>query len=95
MRNYFLIILFFFSTSFSAYSQADTTKINPYRLGIVLASGASVLEALTFMFKILGGVISLHPFILTMVQILDTLEILIKGGTFLVANLLQTFFIII
>ena len=43
MRSYFLIILFFFSTSFSAYSQADTSKINPYRLGIVLASGASVL----------------------------------------------------
>ena len=43
MRNYFLIILFFFSTSFSAYSQADTTKINPYRLSIVLVSGASVL----------------------------------------------------
>ena len=42
MRNYFLIILFFLNTSFSAYSQVDTTKINPYRLGIVLASGASV-----------------------------------------------------
>ena len=43
MRNYFLLILFAFSSTFSAYSQADSSRVNPYRLGIVLASGASVL----------------------------------------------------
>ena len=43
MRNYFLVILLFFSTSSSAYSQNDTSKINTYKFGIVVASGVSVL----------------------------------------------------
>ena len=43
MRNYFLLILFLLSINFHAYSQADSSQVNPYRLGVVLASGASVL----------------------------------------------------
>ena len=43
MRNNFLLILFVLSSNFSAYSQTDSSQVNPYKLGIVLASGASVL----------------------------------------------------
>ena len=43
MRYYFLIILYFFSSSSEAISRLDTNEINPLRLGVVLASGVTVL----------------------------------------------------
>ena len=43
MRYFFLIIFYFFSFSSEAISRLDTNEINPFRLGVVIASGASVL----------------------------------------------------
>jgi len=43
MPRYFLIYFLSFFVVKSSFSQSDTSKVNPYKLALVLSSGASVL----------------------------------------------------
>ena len=43
MSKYFLIYLLSFLVVKSSFAQSDTSKVNPYKLALVLGSGASVL----------------------------------------------------
>ena len=43
MPKYFLIYLLSFLVVKSSFAQSDTSKVNPYKLALVLGSGASVL----------------------------------------------------